>query len=131
MAPVASPPVADPPTSLPATLSPTDSPSFVPKPHPQGIAWGRYNFSETIAENDSGFSLDVKVMYTSTDPVEAAYIYNETSKNAPNGISGLSGIRRITNLMEFSTQASKIMSQDPLNSFIESLCMTTCHLMTS
>jgi hypothetical protein len=118
--PPTSSPVADSaPTSSPQTSSPvterTIAPVHVPEPHPDGIAWGRYTFSnDDIADRDSSFSLDVKGMHNAETPTIASLIYNQTSMNVPTGLSSSGGV---LSLADFSRQASAFMSEDPMYNF--------------
>ena len=96
------------------TVAPTDAPIYIPEPHAEGIAWGRYGFTdESIAENDSRFSLDVKAMYHAATPALAGQYYNQTtSANVPNGMEN--GLR---SLQELSTLVSGLMSEDAMYAF--------------
>lgn len=113
--PVSSPVEVSSPTRAP-NLPQSRVPVYVPEPHADGLAWGRYTFSnETVAMSDSLFTLDIKGMHDAPTPLEAMLVYNRTSGDG-NGLY-FSGTPAIQNLMEFSTKASPLMSQDPMYNF--------------
>lgn len=91
---------------------PTRSPIYVAPSSPDDLAWGRYAFVDSsVADNDAKFSLDVRDIYRSSDVTAAEAIYSESSKNAPNG---LSGDMAIFSLSDMSTKAITFMRDDPL-----------------
>ena len=100
-------PVPAPSLNGPETLVP----SFVAPEHPDGLAWGRFDFiNATSAESDADFSLDIKSMYISSSPAEGEAFYVGTR-------SGLSGLPSVQSLAQFSTEAWKFMSEDPMFNF--------------
>ena len=108
------------PTLAPTTRysPPTRAPAGVPKvaapDHPEGIAWGRYQFvAEDWAENDARFALDIKDMWTATSTDLARQAY-EVGGSVP---GGLSGRPEITTIASMSTQSGSVMANDILYNF--------------
>jgi len=113
------PPAPSAPSSPSAPTSPTASPAlppvFVPEPHAEGLAWGRYTFvDKDLAEQDSMFTLDVRDMWFSVSPEAAETIYSNPSTHA---VNGLSGRPEVQSLKHFSTEAHSFMSEDPMYNF--------------
>lgn len=96
-------------------FAPTDPPRKPVEPHPEGIAWGRFTFSNNeIALRDSGVSIDIKLMYMALSPHEAEGVYHNQSAGFPGGLSGAENMK---NLKDLSTLASSIMHEDPMYNF--------------
>lgn len=103
-------------TSTPASnVTPTSSPVPMPPTNPSGLAWGRYNFvNDTVAEDDSMFTLDVRDIMTATDATTAEATYTQPSKYATKGLWGTPGL---SSLSDLSAMAFSIMKSDPLFNF--------------
>lgn len=122
-APVA--PAPAPPNQVSTTESPSVTsieegvPAPAPVPAPTTpvdtvLGFGRYSFTDVLAsESDSKFALDIRDMFFAASLSAAETIYLQ-GKNVP---TGLSGENDITSLSRFSTQAYRLMDQDPMFNF--------------
>lgn len=95
-----------------ATTAPATAPAPVDSASPEGLAFGRYIFSNpSIADGDGSFALDVRDMFEATSIDQAKTVYTDGSNDKSVGFAARVGQ---VSLASFSTLAAQYMSNDPM-----------------
>lgn len=100
--------------STPSGSSPTTptAPAPAPTAGSAELGFGRYTFSDpTIADGDGSFALDVRDIFEATSIDEASAIYTDGRHATSLGFSANLGQ---ISLGSFSTEATKLMANDPM-----------------